>query len=69
MTVGRWLTELRRSSAAGIHGKFSRDRYNKKRAAMEEAMLDVVFDEDREVVYDEEDYDHTGALVDWERIY
>lgn len=32
---GQQITELRRSGAAGIHGKYSTDRYNKNRKAIE----------------------------------
>lgn len=36
--VGSRLTELRRSGAAGTHGKKSADRYNTEREAIAEAM-------------------------------
>ncbi len=38
--VGRQLAELRRSGAAGTHGKFSKDRANTERQAVEQAMVD-----------------------------
>lgn len=38
--IGRTLTELRRSSAAGIHGKKNKDRRNKKRKAIEQEVRD-----------------------------
>jgi len=33
--IGRFLAELRRSGAAGIHGKTSKDRHNTERKAVE----------------------------------
>jgi hypothetical protein len=40
MTKGQQLTELRRSGAAGIHGKYSKDRANAEREAIQEALED-----------------------------
>lgn len=41
---GRGLSELRRSSAAGLHGKTSKDRANTKREALDQAIEDCGFD-------------------------
>lgn len=38
--VGRLLTELRRSNAAGTHGKRRKDRYNNKRNEIERSKSD-----------------------------
>jgi hypothetical protein len=37
---GRILSELRRSGAAGIHGKSSKDRANTERRAIEQELED-----------------------------
>lgn len=37
---GRWLSELRRSGAAGPHGPKSRDRANTEREAIEQELAD-----------------------------
>ena len=67
--AGRRLSELRRSGAAGIHGKTRPDRWNTEREAREEAMADTketiaAADEDRDVEFDEDEYPY-GGLVEW----
>lgn len=39
MKTGRYLSELRGSNAAGLHGKTSADRYNTERRAIEEDIM------------------------------
>ena len=39
--IGRQLAELRRSGAAGLHGKKSRDRANTEREAIEQEAADA----------------------------
>lgn len=41
---GRFLTELRRSSASGYHGKRSSDRYNVNRKVIEEELSMSILD-------------------------
>lgn len=38
--TGRKLTEMRRSSASGIHGKYKKDRRNSRRKAIEQSRKD-----------------------------
>lgn len=45
MSNGRFLSELRRSNASGIHGKCSSDRYNNNRKAVEEELRMSVVDD------------------------
>ena len=35
--IGRQLNELRRSSASGLHGKKTKDRYNEERKAIRDS--------------------------------
>lgn len=66
---GRQLTELRRSGAAGSHGKTSVDRYNNNRAAIAEEVsswdtikggtMTIIFDDDfgpEDMLYDPDLY-------------
>lgn len=49
--IGRQLSELRRSGASGIHGKFSPDRANTERVAIEQAVED-----DKPEYFDDEEW-------------
>lgn len=68
--TGRFISELRSSNAAGIHGKTSTDRYNTERRAIEEDIMFSVNLEDLEgpspedLAKIENDDDFWNSIVD-----
>ena len=61
---GRFLAELRRSNAAGSHGKRSPDRYNTKRKVIEEETMEPWLIEREPTLEELADLESLGLLED-----